>query len=342
MLSTSTHQLHCPRCNQHPPLEVAHYAGSEIDVCPKCAGLWCQPEDWSSEQLGPFPKAQLVPGMPVDRRAPDIVAVGPSQLDCPSCLRTLTKLNVGSSSVGESSADESSPVRSSQGRSSIVAEIDQCTYCGGVWFDHKEMEHLEALREWTVERQRIVAETTWGTWWFQLFSQMPVEFNIRPRRFPIITAALIILNTLVFIYQFGTPQERWITLTARPDLILAGSTFWALLTSMFLHAGWMHLFGNMYMLYILGDNVEDVLGRGWYLLFYLICGLIATAAFVVLNPNSSNPLVGASGAIAGVMAAYFILFRQSKLTVMLFVFQRKVPVWIWLGFWFLFNLYMLI
>ena len=169
---------------------------------------------------------------------------------------------------------------------------------------------------------------------------MPIEFNIRPRQFPAVTAAIIALNVLVFLIQLSVPEERWLNLAARPDLLLAGQTPWALLTSMFLHGGWLHLAGNMYMLYILGDNVEDVLGRGRYLLFYLVCGVAATAAFALINANSDTPLVGASGAIAGIMAAYFLLFRQSKLTVMLFFLQRKMPVWIWLGFWFLFNVFM--
>ena len=319
MPSTQTHQLACVRCRNHPPLEITHYEGNEIDICPSCGGLWCEPEDWNREKLGPFPEPSLALAEELGECAPDIVAVGPSGLDCPNCHHTLTKLDVGTAPL---------------------AEIDQCENCGGVWFDHQEMDHLEALRQWAAEKQRINAETTWGNWWFQLLSNMPVEFNIKPRQFPLVTAVLVTLNVLVFLVQMGTPTEQWIDLAARSDRILAGQTLWTLLTSMFLHGGWLHLITNMYMLYILGDNIEDVLGQGKYLAFYLVCGLVAVVAYVVASPSSSIPMLGASGAIAGIMAAYFILFRQSKLTFMFIVFQRKLPVWIWLGIWFLLNLLM--
>lgn len=320
MPSTQTHQLCCVRCSQNPPLEVTHYEGNEIDICPKCGGLWCEPETWNREKLGPFPQPPLTLFADGDERAPDIVAAGSAEVDCPNCHHMLTRLDVGGATP--------------------IAEIDQCENCGGIWFDHAEMDRLEALQAWAKEKQRINSETTWGNWWFQLLSQMPVEFNIQPRRFPLVTAVLIAINVLIFLFQASTPQEAWIDLAARSDRVLAGQDLETLFTSMFLHGGWLHLLGNMYMLYILGDNVEDVLGRWRYLVFYLVCGLVAVVAFVVLSPGSSVPMLGASGAIAGVMAAYFILFRQSKLTFMFLVIQRKMPVWIWLGVWFLLNLFM--
>ena len=288
----SAPQRHCVRCSQQPPLEITHYRGSEIDICPRCGGLWCESEDWSPEIPQPDPEPSLALADMTDAPTTGLVAMGPSALNCPSCHHRLTTVAV-----------DAVP----------VAEIDQCDHCGGVWFDHAEREQFEALQQWAVEKQRINAETTWGNWWFQLLSQMPVEFNIRPRRFPLITAALIALNVLIFLYQMGTSEEEWIGFAARADRILAGRALWTLFTSMFLHGSWLHLIGNMYMLYILGDNVEDVLGRGRYLAFYLACGFVAVVAFVVLYPNSSVPLLGASGAIAGVMAAYFLLFRQSFL-----------------------------
>ncbi len=320
MPSTLTHQLNCARCTPGPPLEVTHYEGNEIDICPKCGGLWCEPETWNRERLGPFPQPSLALRDNGHERAPDIAFAGLATIDCPNCQHMLTRLDVGGPTP--------------------IAEIDQCENCGGIWFDHAEMEHLEALRQWAAAKQRINAETTWGSWWFQLLSQMPVEFNIRPRQFPIVTAVLIIVNVLIFLFQLAIPSEQWIDFAARADRVIVGQDLWTLFTSMFLHGGWLHLLGNMYMLYILGDNVEDVLGHGRYLVFYLVCGLVAVVAYVALNASSSVPMLGASGAIAGVMAAYFILFRQSKLTFMFLVFQRKLPVWIWLGFWFLLNVFM--
>jgi hypothetical protein len=105
-------------------------------------------------------------------------------------------------------------------------------------------------------------------------------------------------------------------------------------TSMFLHAGWMHVLGNMWFLYIFGDNVEDHLGHFQYLIFYVLCGLLAMATQVAVYPSSNLPTVGASGAIAGVLGAYFILYPRSRVLTWFFVFVLYLPAWIVLGEWF--------
>jgi membrane associated rhomboid family serine protease len=107
-------------------------------------------------------------------------------------------------------------------------------------------------------------------------------------------------------------------------------------TSMFMHAGWLHLIGNMWVLYIFGDNIEDYLGHFPYLMFYLLTGVAATLAHAILNPGSAVPSVGASGAIAGVMGAFFILFPSARVLTLvpfLFVFFIWLPAWIVLGYW---------
>jgi membrane associated rhomboid family serine protease len=138
----------------------------------------------------------------------------------------------------------------------------------------------------------------------------------------------------LFIRQFGEVPSH---LTA----FLAGSHRYTLpqvvipfFTSMFLHGGWEHVLGNMWFLYIFGDNVEDYLGHFKYLVFYLLSGLFAMATQVVIYPHSSVPTVGASGAIAGVLGAYFLLYPRARVLTWFFVFVMYLPAWIVLGEWF--------
>jgi membrane associated rhomboid family serine protease len=115
-----------------------------------------------------------------------------------------------------------------------------------------------------------------------------------------------------------------------------------LITSMFLHGGWMHLLGNMWFLWLFGNNIEDSMGRLRFLLFYLLTGLAAAFGQVVANPNSVIPMVGASGAISGVMGAYLILYPRVKVYVLvpIFIFFTSIalPAWMMLGYWFFLQL----
>jgi membrane associated rhomboid family serine protease len=169
---------------------------------------------------------------------------------------------------------------------------------------------------------------------------------------PFVTYFIIALNTLVFlfelsvseqgrgalnglIYHFGVVPLRFDhILAAWPASSLTG-LFLPILTSMFLHASWLHLIGNMWFLWIFGDNIEDYLGHFSYLLFYLVCGFAAAIAHILLNAGSRLPSVGASGAIAGVMGAYFVLYPKARV-MMWFppIFFFHLPAWLVLGYWF--------
>ena len=123
-----------------------------------------------------------------------------------------------------------------------------------------------------------------------------------------------------------------------PEAFPDKSILLSLVTSLFLHANLAHLFGNMWIFWIFGNNIEDHLGHARFLMFYLLTGLLATAAFIAVNPMSTVPLIGASGAIAGVMGAYLILFPTAGITSIVppfFFFPFRVPAWIFLGFWLL-------
>jgi membrane associated rhomboid family serine protease len=162
---------------------------------------------------------------------------------------------------------------------------------------------------------------------------------------------LIGLNILIYLLQFlqagADPRgadlfdRQFGEVPAHLAAFLAGSHRYSLeqvvlpfFTSMFLHAGWLHVLGNMWFLFIFGDNVEDYLGHFKYLVFYLLSGLFAMATQVAIYPHSNVPTVGASGAIAGVLGAYFLLYPRARVLTWFFVFVLWVPAWIILGYWF--------
>jgi membrane associated rhomboid family serine protease len=173
---------------------------------------------------------------------------------------------------------------------------------------------------------------------------------------PYVNYFLIALNTVVFLFElligaqsqgqlntlmftFGmVPAQVTAALSGHGPAGLAGA-FIPILTSMFLHASWLHIIGNMWVLYIFGDNIEDYLGHFVYLLFYLVAGFAAAITHILLNLGSPVPTVGASGAIAGVMGAYFLLYPKARVLTLvpLIVFFTFwwLPAWIVLGYWFL-------
>ena len=155
---------------------------------------------------------------------------------------------------------------------------------------------------------------------------------------PVVTVVLIVVNILVFLYQFSLDSFSQNAFMYRYALIPDRFHFSNVVTSMFLHGGWMHVLGNMWFLWIFGDNIEDILGHGKFLLFYLMCGVAAALTQVFFNPASRVPMVGASGAIAGVMGAYMIKFPNSRIRTLIFLFifftMVDVPAWIMLIYWF--------
>ena len=171
---------------------------------------------------------------------------------------------------------------------------------------------------------------------------------------PFVTYFIIALNVLVFVFfelplqaqgprainalvmQFGLiPNDFTHALTGAPQYPL-GANLLTVLTSMFMHGGITHIVGNMWFLWIFGDNVEDRIGHFGFLAFYLVCGVAAALTDIALAPRSPVPMIGASGAIAGVMGGYFVLYPRARvLTWVFFIFFWWLPAWIWLGIWFL-------
>jgi membrane associated rhomboid family serine protease len=167
---------------------------------------------------------------------------------------------------------------------------------------------------------------------------------------PYVTYFLIGLNVLIFLFESSLAPDSFKSLLYHLGMVPANVTaflaeagrlglvavFLPLLTSMFLHGSWMHVIGNMWFLWIFGDNIEDHLGHFSYLVFYVVSGLGAAVAQVILNPNSRVPTVGASGAIAGVLGAYFVLYPRARVLIWFPIFFFfYLPAWVMLGYWFL-------
>ena len=184
---------------------------------------------------------------------------------------------------------------------------------------------------------------------FPLWDEMPT------RKMPVVTIIFIIINALVyyyqsfvvadsiqFIYAYGLiPYE----LSQRVDLIPYGPSpiYLTVITSMFMHGGFVHLFGNMLYLWIFGNNIEDYLGKLGFTVFYFLAGILAAIGQILVSPQSNVPMIGASGAVAGVLGAYFILFPKSRITTLIFFgfFIRliKMPAVFVLGLWIVFQLF---
>jgi membrane associated rhomboid family serine protease len=170
----------------------------------------------------------------------------------------------------------------------------------------------------------------------------PVSDIIPSRTTPVVTIGLIAVNVLVFFYQLALPPVQLEQFVATYAVVPAWFWWPSLITSEFLHSGWMHILWNMVYLWIFGDNVEDRLGHGRYLVFYLGAGAIAAVLQILFNPFSGVPMLGASGAIAAVMGAYFVLYPQSRVLTAIFVViffdLVEIPAIFFLGIWFLLQL----
>ncbi len=159
--------------------------------------------------------------------------------------------------------------------------------------------------------------------------------NSTRRTFPVVTYGLIVLNVLIFLLELGSGDafiEKWSFVPAR-FAANPGSEFITIFSSMFMHAGWIHLLGNMLYLFIFGDNVEDRLGHFRYLLFYLLCGIAASLAQYMFSIGSSIPNLGASGAIAGVLGAYLVMFPGERVRVLVGYAVVQMSAVVVIGFW---------
>ena len=165
--------------------------------------------------------------------------------------------------------------------------------------------------------------------------------NTSRRTVPVLTYALIAVNVLFFFVELGGGDAFVVQWAFVPSRFLAspGGDFMTLFTSMFMHAGWVHLLGNMLYLWIFGDNVEDRFGHTKFLIFYLLCGIAATFAQMAFSSGSNVPNLGASGAIAGVLGAYVLMFPRGKVNVLMGQVVTPMPALVVIGLWFVLQLF---
>jgi len=178
---------------------------------------------------------------------------------------------------------------------------------------------------------------------------LPIKDDIRSRSFPLVTWLLIAANALVFFFTLGLSGESQQVFVMSMGLVPAElglaqpARFLTFFTHMFMHGSWMHFLGNMWTLYIFGDNVEDRMGSGVYLVFYILGGFAAAVLETFLMQNSGIPLIGASGAIAAVMGAYFAYYPRARVLTLiplpLFGWFVRLPAVFYLGFWFLLQVF---
>jgi len=185
----------------------------------------------------------------------------------------------------------------------------------------------------------------------------PIRDTIPNRHPPVVTRLLIFANIGVFIFQILLPEHQlqaFFHLFGVVPFVFTHPTtaalhgyhalgYWPFLTSMFLHGGFLHILSNMWTLWIFGDNVEDRMGSFRFLLFYLLCGVIAMVSHTLTNPGSTDPAIGASGAIAGVMGAYFLLFPHAMVVtlipILIFPLFIPIPAVVYLLMWFLLQFF---
>ncbi len=179
---------------------------------------------------------------------------------------------------------------------------------------------------------------------------LPLSDHNPRRTTPFVNDLFIVANILMFFWEISlganlepalrifafVPARFW----ASPHVVI---NFARMLVSMFLHGGWLHLIGNMWYLWVFGDNIEDRLGHTRYAVFYTLCGILATLAHAIANPMSAMPSVGASGAIAGVLGAYLVLFPRAQVTtlipIFIFITVREIPAIFVLGIWFVLQFF---
>jgi membrane associated rhomboid family serine protease len=172
---------------------------------------------------------------------------------------------------------------------------------------------------------------------------IPLRDTLPSHSTPVVTIGLIVANVLVFLYEMSLDAYTLNEFVYAYGMVPDRFAWSAVLTSMFLHGGWMHLIGNMWFLWIYGDNVEDILGKARYLVFYLLSGAAAVLVQVAIQSDSRIPIIGASGAIAGVMGAYMVKFPHARILTLIPIFFivtfQEIPAFLILVYWFVIQFF---
>jgi len=297
----------------------------DVEVCARCMGMW-----FDAGELGQSAGVHFVDGATPER----MTKARRTEYRCPWCGVFLFE-------------------RELHARSGVV--VEQCPKCSGLFFDHGEYSRArqylqsrqseKAAAEHSHDLPDVVDEDSPLLIMFQYLTGLPLELNVTQRLFSPVVASLILINVVVLVLAYIYGFTEWIDeLALVPAEIVAGERLYTFVTAMFMHGGVFHLLGNMYFLFITGDNVEERMGWHWFLGLYLIAGFVANAAHILGTSHSFIPTVGASGAISGVLGAYMVLFPHHRFLLRWFFFWRgptrlELPAWAYLGFWILLQLF---
>lgn len=315
-----TAPLKCPCCKD-ARLQHVELHGQELDTCPSCNGVW-------------FDDQQLTDAIRNKHEIQDEYCIKqgfgePLSTHAYHCHRC----NV--------------PMQQYHLLKDYHLELDSCPACNGIWVDGDEVSQVLAAPRLQDALEQLNQKVCTKSWLFQFFTRMPKEYNLKPHRRPYMTGALLVLNVLIFVmYAFDHGSTEWTFRHFAFDslVILEGQQWWSFVSYQFLHGGWLHLLGNMYFLWVIGDNLEDALGPWKFLGYYLLCGVAAALAELAISALVGEQLlmVGASGAVAGLFGMYLLWFRHASLTFMFFVWQKKLhPAW-YFAIWAAFNLFGLV
>jgi len=335
IISVKKEKVICLKCKSTMVTQIIN--GVEVDFCLKCQGIW-------------FDKLELekVLGSNKDNLLMELSSSGKvSNFTCPKCYSYLYQIEL------------------IQGSGIIV---ETCFKCDGFFLDKGELIKLKAHiklnnipistknkkpinnEESTVllyKKQQKPVDTymfdveSFPVQFFQFATGLPIEKAPTDKLFTPVTGTLIAINTFIFLFTyFVGGLEKWVPILGMiPQNIVHGDRLITIFTSMFTHGGWFHIIGNMYFLFVTGDDVEKIMGPWWFLIFYLCGGFMADLGQLVMSSNSIIPHIGASGAISVLIGAYVVMLPKRRFFFRIFYFlwfnfKLEVPVYVYIVFWF--------
>jgi membrane associated rhomboid family serine protease/Zn-finger nucleic acid-binding protein len=334
--------MKCPGCDSD--LREKRYHEIAVDTCPACRGIW-----FDQNELVGFIHLFLEDHQDLPNSTIQLskAITSTELLDepcrcCPRCGAPLNKINYAYDS-------------------NII--VDKCVSCDGIWVDGPEVKQLAvytkgnpkldklgvSLAEHVTEQQELhdmietapVLAGSVGAWLFLPKIILPVGDDTERRTVPVVTLGIILTNIAVLLWMYLMWEDLPSFFAAYgfvPQRIMAGEGKFTFVSAMFLHAGVAHIAGNTLFLWIFGDNVEDAFGHILFAGFYLACGICASLTFLLLHMDSNVAGLGASGAIGGVMGAYFVLYPQARVKTFVICTVLKIPAYLYLGLWFLCQL----
>lgn len=330
--------IKCPVCNEN--LHSITRENQKIDSCLKCGGIW-----FDKGELQEVVES-LISKDKVDfetiketyfRKAINIYRQKHPLRQCPRCHVDLQVFNYCYDSN---------------------VFLDKCWICGSIWADEDEVRRVakyvkrnpsiirfgKTLTKANLEFYKNRYHNTNLFYRFMFMNLIPYPLNdiLPTKKIARITLSLIIINFLIFIWQLiavsGNLKVFFYAVGIIPSAGFSMNRLYTFVTSMFVHADFIHLIGNMYYLWLFGDNIEDELGPLKFTIFYFLCGIFGGIVFCIIDYNKTIPAVGASGAISGILAAYLILYPKAPLEIFWLGGVREIPAIYYLLFWIIFQL----